>query len=216
VSLGVIAAWELPTLAKLLTSGAAPVAPSVALLALPLSAMAFMLVGLRVAASLPADLNSAWIFASSAPAPSRMRAGLRRTMAALGIVPFIGLSLPMYWRWWGPKVAVTHACLCAALGLCLTEILIRDVRTMPCARPWRPEQANIKKWWPAYVFGFLAFTDGAPTLEIKGLTIPGANTLLIAALTLLALGLRAFGLRSAARPDDPDAVGQSVEVLGLN
>jgi hypothetical protein len=216
IALGAVAAWDLPTITIALTSRNAPTTPSLALLALPLSAIAFMLVGLRVAASLPADLSPAWIFAMSPPPRRQVRVGLRRTMVALGVMPFVLVASPFYWRWWGRTVAVTHACLCMALGLCLIEALLHGVQAMPCGSPWRPEQANLKKWWPAYMFGFMAFTGGVPSIEMRWFGDSWANAWLIVTLVALALGLRAAAFfTNPLPPDDPDMLA-GADILGLH
>jgi len=64
-----------------------PDVPSIDLLALPLEVILFLLVGLRVAAALPADLDAGWMPNSIGIRAAPMRAGLWRTMFVAVVVP---------------------------------------------------------------------------------------------------------------------------------
>ena len=66
-SIGVVVAWALPGWISVLSSR--PAAPRVELLSLPLAAMVFLVAGLRIAASLPADARAGWLFDVSPPRP---------------------------------------------------------------------------------------------------------------------------------------------------
>jgi hypothetical protein len=51
------------------------------------------------------------------------------------------------------------------LGAVLIEALLWGFDGLPCGRPWQPEQANMRKWWPGYLGLFLVITGGLPWIE---------------------------------------------------
>src|SRR6185503_9701927 len=88
VASGIAIALISPTLlrwAPRLTS--LPEKPTIDLLALPLEAILLLLVGLRIAAALPADLGAGWLLDCIGARPALMRSGLWRTMFVAAVVP---------------------------------------------------------------------------------------------------------------------------------
>lgn len=216
VGAGVALALGAPVLVRWLPHLAAPPAtPPIELLALPFEVMVFLLLGLRVAAALPADPAAGWLVGSVDPPAPPMRSGLWRAMFALGVVPITLLALPLYWQPWGWRLAVGHALVCLALGGLVTEVLLWRFKGLPCSRFWRPEHANLRMWWPAYLAGFLVITGGLPALERQSLGSPAALAALLGGLVLMGIAVRLdHTFRRPPRPADTDEPGQ-VQVLNL-
>ena len=210
---GAAAALALPIF---LRSRSADAAGSTEWMSIPLVAMLFMTVALRLAAALPSELQSSWVFASIDADPRRLRAGVFRVLAAGVVTPIAIASVAVGWSLLGAPSAVAFGLICLAAGLLLAEALVHRFSGMPCARVWSPETVNLRKLWPFYLFFFLAFTRGMPWLarEIAGDTRAVAVTLGIAALA--AVWLRLSG--RARRHDDDYEINvlPHVSVLDLD
>jgi hypothetical protein len=164
VTLGVLAAWLVPALAVIVAASESPPSPRTTF-ALSYAAMLLVLVGLRVAISMPADLRAAWIV-PMIDAPGRtLRSGLWRALFLMSVLP-VTLSFAALHAWlWGPRVAIVHAGLMVALGALLVEAALWHLDDLPHRRPWRPEHANLRVWWPVYLAGFAVITGTLPQLE---------------------------------------------------
>ncbi len=217
---GVALAWGLPTVlqARSLIDAAEP--PPAVLLALPLSISTFLLVGLRVAFAVPSSLSAGWIFEAASPSRAQVRSGTRRVMLAIGVLPVVLTTVVAYWWIWGPDVAIKHALLCLAAAILLIEFLLRHAEGMPCDQPWRPESANLRTWWAAYLIGFVLFASSSRH-ALPARAFASYSDLLSFALLLAALLLGAMALRWLARrpppPTPPVLDGlNATEVLNLN
>jgi hypothetical protein len=215
---GVAVAWALPTAVRWHVLGRAmTLTRPLELLALPLSTMVFLLVGIRIAAALPGDLGAAWIFDAASPALARTRTGLRRVMVTVGVVPIVLLFTPVYWSIWGATVAVEHALLSVAAGLLVTEYLVGTLDTMPGATPWRPERANLRVRWPLYLTAFLLLAGttscSLTSWEVGSAGTPGGFVILLAVLIGLAVFLR---WRAARRPIVPPDDEMPLGIVRLN
>ena len=196
--------------------GASTAVPPIALLALPFQAMLFMLVGLRIAASLPADLRASWAVSSAAPSPVPLRAGVWRVMFALGVVLVTIVTIPIYWRGWGPMIVLKHALVCLALGAMLTEALLWGFDGMPCSRPWRPEHANVRMLWPAYLLAFVLITISLPAIERSVFDSLSGTAWLVGVLAFLGLALRMTHRRRRVMPAEDLDEPTAVQLLNLN
>jgi len=136
-------------------------------------------------------------------------------MFVAAVVPATIIAVPIYWRGWGATVVVTHALVCLALGAVVTEALLWGFNGLPCSRPWRPENANLRAWWPGYLFGYLFITLALPAIETAVFGAPIETAVLVAALAATGLVLRVAHRRRRPLPledpDEPDAV----QVLNL-
>lgn len=161
---GVAFAWALPTL--LGVASAIPSAPDRSLYALPFVISLWLLVGMRIAMSLPSDLSAAWIFALVAPTPLQTRTAVRRIVTAICIGPTGISTFVIDWRCWGAGVAVAHTVVLGVASLLLMEVLFRRMDDIPCAAEWQPERANLRFWWPVYMLGFAIFTKVIPSVGL--------------------------------------------------
>jgi hypothetical protein len=211
IALGVAVAWGLPGW-KAFTP-AAPLQP--ALLALPLVSMMFLLVGLRIASSLPADVRAAWLFEVHSPSRASARQALERMMFALGVLPPVALSAPLYWWLWGRSVAVTHSLISMGLGVLLIELLIWRCEGMPCGQRWNPARLDLGRRWPLHLLVFLVVAAVIPGLELLLFRNPYWAASFVAVLMVAAAAVRYASAKHRIMPsyDDVDPVAG---VLRLN
>ena len=117
---------------------------------------------------------------------------------------------------WGWPVAAAHELLCLGFGVAMVEALLWGFEAMPCSQPWRPEHANLRKWWPAYLALFLFVSAILPRLERMALNSAGEISLLAGSFVLTALILRITHRRRRIMPgldlDEP----QHVQILNLD
>ena len=211
IALGLAVAWGLPGWRAF--SPAARLEP--ALLALPLTAMMFLLVGLRIASALPADVRAAWLFEVQSPSRARARQGLERMMFLLGVLLPIAASAPLYWWLWGREVALMHAVISMAVGVLLIELLIWRCEGMPCGQRWNPARLDLGRRWPFHLLLFLMVAAGIPRLELVLFRNMSWTAWFAAALIVTAGAVRYASARHQIVPsyDDVDPVAG---VLRLN
>ena len=159
---GLAVAWGLPGW----KSFKATADPQAALLSLPLVAMMCLIVGLRIASSLPADVRAGWLFEVHSPSRVHARQGLERMMFLLGVLPVIALSAPVYWWLWGRDVALIHTAISGSLGVTLIELLIWRCEGMPCGQRWNPARLDLGRRWPFHALLFLIVAIVIPRLEL--------------------------------------------------
>jgi hypothetical protein len=204
IGAGLTAAVIVPIAAAV--SRAAPSAvPTVPVLAAPLIAIAFSLVTLRLVVSFPSEVGGAWLVATIGPANRHTKTGVRRMMIVLGVLPAVLAVAVVFTGRWNASMGSLHAALCLAVGLILTEALLHQLDGMPCVRRWHPEGANLRMWWPLYLFAFLVVARGVPSLTLA--IYPGTRTAFawIAGVTVAATTLlRWRGARASPlfEPDD--------------
>ncbi len=186
IALGVAVAWGLPGWMGFQPSAA----PQPGVLALPLAAMMFLLVGLRVAASLPADVRAAWVFQVHDISRRSARQGLERVMFLLAIVPPTLLSMLVLAYLWGWMVALTHGVIMAGVGVLLLELLIWHCDGMPCGQEWTPARADFGRRWPLHFAIFLIVVLALPKLEVLLFVHTQASAWFVTYLLALAGGVR--------------------------
>jgi hypothetical protein len=211
IALGLAVAWGLPGL----RTSASSTEPVASLLALPMAAMMFLTAGLRISASLPADVRAAWLFDVHYVSRKHSRRALERTMFAVGVLPAVALSSPVYWYLWGGAVALIHALVMVALGIALIELLIWHCDGMPCGQPWTPARMDFGRRWPLYLAVFLLVVAVIPRVELLLFRHDTAAVLVVATLLALAMGVRYASAKHQIIPvyEDVDPVAG---VLRLN
>lgn len=212
-AVGVVLAWVMPSWMSMASSR--PQAPRVMLLSLSYSAMVFLVFGVAIAASLPADQKSAWMFEVTPPRRTHARAALERIMCLFGVVPPLIVFLPLYGALWGASFAATHGVFMILMGILVVQFALRRSEGMPCARPWDPQSLDLGRWWGAYVIGFIIYTTKVPDIELALYGHPVG----IGIFSVLALaGIVTLRIRSLRRPlDDADTSAFTPgDVLSLN
>ena len=214
VAIGAAAAWAGPTIAVELAHGLGA-APSAALLGVPLAVMVLLIAGFRVAASLPSDLPPRWLFATMAPTDADVRSALRHvTTAAAVLLPAAAAAVAIASRWDASQAAL-HFLVCASTGLLLVELAFHDFAGVPCARTWRPDGANLRAWWPAYIGGFLLIVSGLPHAELllRGNSL--AAVVMVATPLVGVVAIRFISRNGRAVPEGDADEPATLQVLDL-
>ncbi len=211
VMMGVACAWLAPALVAAIWQERSP-SPETTF-ALSYAAMTLAVVGLRVAISMPADLRATWI-APMIDAPRRLlRSGLWRALFVTSVLPAtLGFAV-IHTAVWGARVAVVHTGLMVALGVLLVEAALWHLDDMSNQRPWRPEHAGLRTWWPAYLALFVTITGALPQLEWTFRDSLGSNAAMAGVLLIGAWLLRAAHRRPY--PSPPFEIETLVEAPGI-
>ncbi len=213
-ALGILFAWLVPAIIAI-TSGPRTPSPS-ATFGLSYAGLALVVVGARIAIAMPADLRAAWMVPVIDAPVHVLRSGVWRAMYVLSVVPLAGAFAALHVWLWDAQVAASHAVVMAAVGALLVELSLWHFDGLPHCRPWRPEHANLRLWWPAYVVGFVVLTRALPALEwaahdsLTG-TAAIASTALAGAVILRILHRRPY----PTPPFDVETVVVTERMLGL-
>jgi hypothetical protein len=216
VTMGVLCAWIVPALAVIVGGRGAPPTPR-ATFTLSYAALLLVLIGLRIAISMPADLRAAWI-APMIDAPRRaLRSGLWRAVFLTTVVP-VTVGFTAFHAWlWDARLALMHAAVMLSVGAVLVEVALWHFDDLPSQRPWRPEHANLRMWWPVYLIGFPTITGTVPQLEwVSRDSVVGTGAILGMCL-LLVVALRfAHGRPYPRRSFDIETFVEPPKVLNLD
>jgi hypothetical protein len=212
-SVGVTIAWVMPgwmTMASL-----RPDTPRIALLSLSFSAMVFLIAGVAIAASMPADERSGWMFDVTPPRRAHARAALERTMFLFGVMSVLIVFLPLYGVLWGTTFAITHGMFLIVMGVFVIQIALRRRDRMPCTEPWDLQGLKLDRLWGAYVVGFIIYTTKLPDLELALYGHPMATAIFFVIVLGAAALVRVRSLRPPQRDVDVSAFAPG-DVLSLN
>jgi predicted permease len=199
-AVGAGVAWGAPGWLAFARAPHAP--PSTLVLAVPFSILLFTLVGLRIAAALPADLRASWIIDPDLLSWRTARLGLERVLIAIGVAPIVLVSSLVCWRLWGRPAALFHVVLLSNVGLILVQALLWRMRGVPCAHPWTPRAGRLRTRWPLYVAALLLVTSLLPAQERVLLSHPAAAFLAIVFYATIARLLRRAAIRRGPAQDD--------------
>lgn len=176
---GLVVAAALPTLSA---SAAQTDVPRGAALALPVASMVFVLIGIRTAIAMPANLGASWLFRLiDVPAP-RIRSASVTLLVGCGVMPVVLLMAPVTLRAAGWRIGLVNAALCVLLGSLGARVLASGQQAAPCTYPWRPERAALRQWWPAYGIGFVVLLQVVTSASVALASAPGALALVVVAL----------------------------------
>jgi len=212
-SVGVTIAWVMP--GWMTMASAKPDAPRIALLSLSFSAMVFLIAGVAIAASMPADERSGWMFDVTPPHRAHARAALERTMFLFGVMSVLILFLPLYAVLWGMTFAITHAMFLIVMGVFVIQIALRRRDRMPCTEPWDLQGLKLDRLWGAYLVGFIIYTTKVPDLELALYGHPVATAIVLGIVLGATVLIRVRSLRPPQRDVDVSAFAPG-DVLSLN
>ena len=212
-SLGIVVAWVMPGWLSMAASR--PDAPRVLLLSVSYSAIVFLVFGLNIAASLPTDQKSAWMFDVTPPGRRHARAALERTMFFFGVVPALVIFVPLYGALWGLPFAATHGLFMLLMGVLAIQFALRRADGMPCAQPWDPQRLDLGRWWAAYLIGFILYTTKIPDVELALVDHPIGIAVFSLVTVFVAAMLRIRSLRRRNLDIDTSAFAPG-DVLSLN
>jgi hypothetical protein len=134
-------------------------APHAALLALPLVAMFFAVLGLRSACAIPVDLDANWPLRLQQPTLRAALRAMRLVLFTLAVLPPVGLfALASAWLW-GARVAGWIALWDLTAGALLIELALASWNKVPFATTHEPAVDSLRSKWPwlvvaLYLYGF--------------------------------------------------------------
>lgn len=212
-TVGVVVAWVMPGWLSMASSR--PDVPRVLLLSVSYSAMAFLVFGLNIAAALPTDQKSAWMFEVTPPLRRHARAALERSMFLFGVAPALVIFVPLYAALWGFAFAATHALFMVLMGIVAIEFALRRADGMPCAQPWDPQSLDLGRYWAGYLIGFILYTTKVPDIELALAGHPLGISIFTIITLAVAFALRIRALRRQNLETDTSAFAPG-DVLSLN
>ena len=201
MAMGAAAAIIVPIVAANLGTPAST--PPATLLAIPAVLMTFLLIGLRIAYAIPAELGAAWMFrAAAGQAWPEHRQAARRLMILLGVWVPAAATVPLYFAVWGAAIAALHAIVCLALGVLIADALLIDFDGVPCSVPFEPGHAQLESRWPWYLAGMNVAMIAIPAYEAELLRMAMPSGLIVLAV-VLAVNIAIVRKWSAMRRPEP-------------
>jgi hypothetical protein len=149
--------------------------PETSLLAVPLVAIFFLMLGLRAAFAIPSDIDANWLFRLSQPRLSSSADAVATSLVVLSVVPVTALagSGAMALGW------TTHDVLVLAMfdvssGCVLAEWTLRECRSVPFTCTRSDDVESLKSRWLARVVPLLVFTFANAAIQKTLLESPRA------------------------------------------
>jgi hypothetical protein len=161
--------------------------PNEVLLAIPLILSFFLLSGMRVVFTIPAELHANWVFqlAEDESWPDCW-SGARKVMVLRAVLLLL-LLFPFYAVLWGWLVASGQLIFDLALSFILVELLLLNFRKVPFACSYQPGKAYITVLGAFYWLAFTTYAYTMATLE-RWLLQDAVRWIVFMFFTLLVLG----------------------------
>jgi hypothetical protein len=192
-ALGLVLSAETLSSARDLRSLVTGRGPSAAYLSVPFILAYCVIVGIRFAFEMPADLRANWIFRFWLdPNQQDARAIARRVLLLFSLpwlAPAAFLSVLFFWGW---TAALLHAAVLIACIIVFVEAMLIRFRKIPFTRSYPAFQSHSGLIFVAYLFGFLFFTDYLPQMEHWSLLNPWQSILFAPLLGAGLLTLRQY------------------------
>jgi hypothetical protein len=168
-------------------------APSVEFLSVPFILAYCVIVGIRFAFGMPADLRANWIFRYWLdPNQQDARAIARRVLLLFSLswlAPAAFFSILFFWGW---ITALLHTAILIVCTIVLVELLLIRFRKIPFTCSYPSFQSHSALIFVAYLFGFLFFTDYLPQMERWSLLNPWQTTVFAPLLALALVAIRQY------------------------
>jgi hypothetical protein len=149
--------------------------PSFEILAVPLVLSYCMIVGIRLAFELPAELRANWIFRLSLDKSKHECIPLAVKIMLTFIVPWVlGILFPVYGYLWGWRVGLLQSIVVTLWSLLLGEFLLLKFRKVPFTCSYPPFRNSALVMALSYVLGFFVFVILTSKLEHWALVNPAA------------------------------------------
>jgi hypothetical protein len=137
-----------------------------ALLSIPLVLSFFVLAGMRVIFTVPAELPSNWVFKLTENESRKKHFfATHKVMFYFGTLPLFVVLLPFYLFLWGWPTTLLHFSYGMTLSLILIEVLLLKFHKIPFTCSYLPGKANIKLLWSVYLFSFTTYAYTMTKLE---------------------------------------------------
>jgi hypothetical protein len=175
LSLGIVIASQtmLPAMNKRPLPTMSGAVPSPGILSVPMIVGFFLILGLWSVCAIPAPLRANWVFRFHVNSRSGECVPLARKIVLTFVVPALAVvCLPVYSRYWGWWVGMTHTALVAIWCVLLMEGLLARFRKIPftCSLPKFKSHAIVSAL--LLVLGYFAFTSVTATVESWALADP--------------------------------------------
>jgi hypothetical protein len=166
--------------------------PSPLLLSMPLVLTFFLLAGMRMIFTVPAELRANWVFRlAESDDYLRYHLAVRKAMLLLAIVPVLAPLAPLFGVLWDWGTSLHHLLYCLALAVLLGEFLLLRFEKIPFTCSFVPGKANLPLFGLGYLVAFVTYAYSMSSLEYNLLQRPGAYAFFCALLiTGIALLLR--------------------------
>jgi hypothetical protein len=193
--------------------------PNEALLTIPLIMSFFVLSGMRIVFTVPAELRANWVF-QMAEDENRVDclSGVRKAMVAASVITLASL-FPLYAVLWGCAPAFMHLVFSLVLSLILVELLLLNFRKIPFTCSFPSGKANVTVLGFFYWFAFTTYAYTMATFE-RWLLQGGVRWIVFLGLAFLALWAlvrwRNIMLGRGFSIVYEDAANPEVQTLGLS
>jgi hypothetical protein len=167
--------------------------PPVEFLSVPLILSYCLIVGIRFAFEIPADLAANWIFRMGlSPDDRQPRQVARRLLLAFSLSWLAPACFVVTLVLYGWLIALLHTAMVVVCDVLLVEVLLVHFRKIPFTCSYPAFQSNSGVILVAYLFGFFVFTGYIPEMERWALLRPATMLLLVPLFVVALLGLRAY------------------------
>jgi hypothetical protein len=140
--------------------------PSQEFLSLPFILSYCVVMGIRLAFEIPADLRANWIFRFLLdPEQHRARTIGRRVLLMFSLPWLAPSAFLVTTRFWGWATALRHTIILIGSTAVLVEVLLIRFRKLPFTCSYPPFQSHSALIFVGYLFGFFIFTDYLPRME---------------------------------------------------
>jgi hypothetical protein len=144
--------------------------PSEDLLSMPFILSFCIIVGIRFAFEIPADLRAMWIFALWIDPDNLQACAIaRKILLTLSLGPIIPICFLGSWFLWGLTVGILHTAVFTGCTIMLAELVLLRFRKIPFTCTYPTFQSHSALILVGYFFGFLIFTAYVPELELWSL-----------------------------------------------
>jgi hypothetical protein len=160
--------------------------PSEDLLSIPYILNFCIVVGIRLAFEIPADLRATWIFALWINQDAlQSRPIARKVLLTFSVAPLIPICFVSSWILWTFSVAILHTAVFAACSVVFIELVLLRFRKIPFTCTYPPFKSYSALVFVGYLFGFVIFTAYLPELELWSLAEPWRISLFIPILAII-------------------------------
>jgi len=167
--------------------------PSAEFLSVPFILAYCVIVGIRFAFGMPADLRANWIFRYWLDPNQQDARAIARRVLLLFSLPWLApaalFSILFFWGW---TAALLHTAILIACTIVLVELLLIRFRKIPFTCSYPSFQSNSALIFVTYLFGFLFFTDYLPQMEHWALLNPWQTIVFAPLLALVLLAVRQY------------------------
>lgn len=133
--------------------------PAGPLLVAPIVLPLFVIMGLRSAISVPAELRGNWLFqVAGNHRPEEYQTGVRRAARLLTLVPVFAVLAPLMAAAWGWRAGLQHSLFGLVIAHLVLEAQLLGLEKLPFTCSFVPGKAELKTRWLLYVLAYVAYT----------------------------------------------------------